>query len=188
MIYIGDENYWNNKFYDRGSKVLEPDQMLVMNLEHLTKGRVLDLACGDGRNSLFLMENGFDVTGVDFSQEALMRLERFSDSKGYDVSTFQRDLTHKESLKNLGVFDCIIVNHYRLSEQIIKDIPNVLKSKGTLLISGFSKKHKTDDKIKDSDLIRFEDFRVIKDKLELIKEIETEDARGSFITYIFKCI
>lgn len=188
MIYIGDEKYWNNKFHDRGSKALEPDQMLVMNLEYLRKGRVLDLACGDGRNSLFLLKNGFNVTGVDFSQEALRRLESFAESRGYDVSTIQRDLTDEKALKDLGKYDCIVVNHYRLSEQIIKDIPNVLKSNGTLFISGFSQNHQTDEKIKDSDLIRLEDFRAVRNKLDLVKEIETEDARGSFITYIFKCL
>lgn len=37
----------------------------------LAKRRVLDIGCGGGRHSLFLQENGLDVTGVDISPLAI---------------------------------------------------------------------------------------------------------------------
>lgn len=37
----------------------------------LAKGRVLDIGCGAGRHSLYLQENGFDVTGIDISPGAI---------------------------------------------------------------------------------------------------------------------
>lgn len=37
----------------------------------LAKGKVLDVGCGAGRHSLYLQENGFDVTGIDNSPGAI---------------------------------------------------------------------------------------------------------------------
>ena len=37
------------------------------------RGRALDLACGEGRNSIWLAERGWQVTGVDFSSVAIER-------------------------------------------------------------------------------------------------------------------
>jgi cyclopropane fatty-acyl-phospholipid synthase-like methyltransferase len=36
-------------------------------------GRVLDIGCGDGRNSAYLARLGFEVIGVDFSADAVSR-------------------------------------------------------------------------------------------------------------------
>lgn len=38
----------------------------------LVKGRVLDVGCGAGRNSLYLQKKGFDVIGIDNSPYAIM--------------------------------------------------------------------------------------------------------------------
>ena len=49
---------------------LEPAQFLVENVELLPKGRVLDVAMGNGRNAIYLARLGFEVEGVDISQES----------------------------------------------------------------------------------------------------------------------
>jgi SAM-dependent methyltransferase len=48
-----------------------PNQFVAGELEELRPGRALDLAAGEGRNSLWLAERGWDVTAVDFSRVAL---------------------------------------------------------------------------------------------------------------------
>lgn len=42
------------------------------------KGKALDLGCGDGRHSLFLARNGYNVTGLDISQVAIKKLEKIA--------------------------------------------------------------------------------------------------------------
>lgn len=44
-----------------------PNQFLPPLVDGLTVGIALDLACGEGRNSIWLAQQGWDVTGVDFS-------------------------------------------------------------------------------------------------------------------------
>ena len=44
-----------------------PNQFLPPLVEGLAVGSALDLACGEGRNAIWLAQQGWEVTGVDFS-------------------------------------------------------------------------------------------------------------------------
>jgi len=48
-----------------------PNQFVERELRDLPPGRALDLACGEGRNALWLAGRGWQVTAVDFSQVGL---------------------------------------------------------------------------------------------------------------------
>ncbi|MDX6302577.1 MAG: hypothetical protein QOF53_3791 [Nocardioidaceae bacterium] len=48
-----------------------PNQFVAAELADLRPGRALDVACGEGRNALWLAERGWQVTAVDFSRVAL---------------------------------------------------------------------------------------------------------------------
>lgn len=186
MIYMGDRKYWDQKFEQRGNKLLDPDNELVKNINYLKKGTVLDLACGDGRNSLYLLKEGFEVTGVDFSFEALERLKYFASLNNFNIFTIQLDLTNEYSLENFKKFDNIVINHYRFPKKQMTSLIKVLKSSGILFITGFSHKHQPSIKVKENDLILKSDFEDIDKQVELIHYHEYEDLRGSFATYIFK--
>lgn len=177
--YIGDIDYWDEKFKNRKNP-LGPDQELVDHLSYLKKGTVLDLACGDGRNSLYLHQEGFQVTGVDFSIEALRKLEAYSKDA---VQTIQMDFT-KDGLKALATYDNIIINHYRLPQKHMKALKSLLNEGGILLVNGFSHLHTSDEKIKKQDLINFEDFNDL--QMPCIKTHAYADQRGNFVTYIFR--
>lgn len=48
-----------------------PAEILVQLCAGLVPGAALDLGCGDGRNAVFLHENGWSVTGVDYAPAAI---------------------------------------------------------------------------------------------------------------------
>lgn len=50
-----------------------PNQWVVEIARGLTPGRALDLAAGEGRNAIWLVEQGWEVTAVDFSAVAAER-------------------------------------------------------------------------------------------------------------------
>lgn len=50
-----------------------PNQWVVELVAGLAPGRALDLAAGEGRNAIWLVEQGWDVTAVDFSAVAVER-------------------------------------------------------------------------------------------------------------------
>lgn len=186
MEYMGNEEYWNAKFLNRSDNPLGPEKFLVESIGHFKKGTVLDIACGDGRNTLFLLEKDFCVTGIDFSSKALERLNLFAKGKGYFVNTMQIDLSIANSLDDIGVFDNIIINHYRLNKKQLANIERHLTSDGIIFISGFGHKHKVTSKIKKEDLIQPNDFEDMSKSFELVKYYEIQDDRGFFVTYIFR--
>ena len=55
-------------------------------------GRVLDVACGDGRLALELARRGFRVTGVDISEEFLAAGRRSAGEQGLTVAWRQSDM------------------------------------------------------------------------------------------------
>lgn len=186
MKYMGDKEFWDDKFLSRGDKLLKPEEALVKSIEYFKNGTVLDVACGDGRNTIFLLERGFNVTGIDFSEEALNRLEAFVQDGHYKVSTQCVDLSKDNSLAETGIFDNIIINHYRLSKNNLDEIHKIISRDGILFICGFGNKHKCDDRIRKDDLIDHSDFEGIRENFELISYDETIDERGFFVTYLFK--
>jgi len=74
--YRGDELVWTST----------PNQFLVAGVAGLAPGRAVDLACGEGRNSIWLAEQGWVVTGVDFSPVGLAKARRFADLRGVEVT------------------------------------------------------------------------------------------------------
>lgn len=70
-----------------------PNQFVREILEGSTPGRVLDVACGEGRNAIWLAEQGWDVTGTDFSGVALDKARQIAERRGVDVRWVQADAT-----------------------------------------------------------------------------------------------
>ena len=52
-----------------------PELMELVESKKILPGKALDIGCGEGRFSLYLAKNGFDVTGIDFSEVARQRAE-----------------------------------------------------------------------------------------------------------------
>jgi SAM-dependent methyltransferase len=186
MEYMGDKEYWEKKFANRSDHPLSPEKTIVENIACFKKGSILDIACGDGRNTLFFLENGFEATGVDFSSKALERLRMFAKRNKYIVGTEQIDINMPNALRDIGVFDNVVINHYRLNKKQLEEIKSHIAEDGILFICGFGYKHQVDSKIRKEDLIQSTDFENIKKSFALMKYIENQDDRGFFVTYIFR--
>lgn len=72
----------------------------------LRPGRAIDLGCGEGDNAIFLAQNGFDVTGVDFAPAAIDKARKKADRAGTAVSFLVDDLTDPRQLR--GTFDLLV--------------------------------------------------------------------------------
>ena len=86
-------NSWHERFStDEYIYGKEPNAFLVEAAQQLTNGKVLCIAEGEGRNSVYLASLGFDVTAWDYAPAGLEKTNRLADEKGVVVKTELQDL------------------------------------------------------------------------------------------------
>lgn len=74
--FARDQSYWNQYYAKRPDILGRPSDFAVSISNGLVSGKhLLELGCGNGRDSLFFIEHGLYVTGVDASNEAIQRLQ-----------------------------------------------------------------------------------------------------------------
>jgi SAM-dependent methyltransferase len=83
-----DERYRDGAYEGR----VHPTALLASWLPQLRRGTALDVACGAGRNALFLAAAGFRVHALDISPVGLDRGRRDAELRGLDVRWLEADL------------------------------------------------------------------------------------------------
>lgn len=99
---------------------------------------LLDLACGTGELSIRFAKKGFDVTGVDLSENMLSIAMAKSENEGLKIPFFQQDMTELDGLKTfdiIGIF-CDSLNYLQSKEMVEQTFLNVFRylNKGGLFI------------------------------------------------------
>jgi SAM-dependent methyltransferase len=87
-----DAEEWNERY--RASELVwsaGPNQFVEAELADLPPGHALDLACGEGRNAIWLARRGWQVTAVDFAEAALDKGRTLSE--GLDIDWVCADAT-----------------------------------------------------------------------------------------------
>lgn len=87
-----DRDKWNERHRDGYAAHGQPSALLEQWINRIPRGRALDLACGSGRNALFLAANGFEVDAVDISDAALDIGRRRARQAGLRVNWIEQDL------------------------------------------------------------------------------------------------
>lgn len=130
---------WNRKHAERGLEHhREPTRFLVAEVEGIAPGRALDLACGAGRNAVWLAERGWRVTAVDFSDVALGLARRHAAERGVEVEWVHADL--RAYVPAAGAFDLVCVLYLQLPgaerRLVLPRAAAALAPGGTLLVVG----------------------------------------------------
>ncbi len=145
-----------------------PSEFLVENIHLLPKGKVLDIAMGGGRNSVYLAQNGFHVEGIDNSQDAISMANALAKEKGVRISARLIDL-EKDPLIKTNSYDCIICFNY-LQRPLFPFIRNGLHKNGVIVYETyivdqvqFGKPKNPDHLLNHNELLElFSGFRVLR--------------------------
>ncbi|NTW29463.1 MAG: class I SAM-dependent methyltransferase [Coriobacteriia bacterium] len=126
---------WNERYLGKEYAMgPEPSAFLAESIGFIELevfGRnALDVACGEGRNSIFLAHEGFDVIGVDNSDVGIAKARAWAQREGVQVEFLRLDL--REEVPE-GPFDLIIVFNFLLRELIPK-LYDLLSDGGFLLM------------------------------------------------------
>lgn len=186
MKYMGDSDWWNARFKDRELNVMIHEKCLEDDIRYFPKkGKILDIACGDGRNAIYLARLGYEVLAVDFCEEALKRLSYFAKKESLEIETRLVDLSKDNSFTNLNKFEVIIMNHYRLKPQLYINLANNINKGGILWINGFSEVPNDNPNITESDILKESDF-IYLDSYELEHKKIYEVNQRKFIRCIWR--
>lgn len=123
---------WNRR-YQAGQQLFETPAPLVEEFAGpLEAGTALDLACGPGRNTLFLAERGWRVTAVDGSPIAIDLLLERAREKNLNIDAHIADLERGQYEIPPGAFD-LIVDCYYLQGDLIPAMQRGVRPGGTII-------------------------------------------------------
>jgi tellurite methyltransferase len=92
-LSLADREKWDARYREGAySDRRHPTALLARLIPELPRGSALDVACGAGRNALFLAGAGFEVDAVDISAAALERLRGDAADAELSVRAIEADL------------------------------------------------------------------------------------------------
>ncbi len=134
-----DAERWDRR-YDTEKYVYgrDPVQFLKEQIANLGKGKALCLAAGEGRNAVYLAEQGFEVVAVDISTKGLRKCQALAKARGVEVRTVVADLETYEF--EHGVYD-LITDFYYYQPDLFGDVIKALKPGGKFILETFTVDH-----------------------------------------------
>ncbi|OFW71690.1 MAG: methyltransferase [Actinobacteria bacterium RBG_16_68_12] len=124
----------------------EPNRVLVAEAAGFPPGRALDLACGEGRNAIWLAGLGWRVTAVDFSEVAIAKARTKAAEHAVDVDFLCADLLEYEPEE--GAYDLVVVLFLHIQAEqrrlVLSRAAAALAPGGTFLLVGHDSANLTD--------------------------------------------
>lgn len=121
----------------------EPNVFLPPIVEQLEVGTALDLACGEGRNAIWLARLGWEVTGVDYSPIGIEKARKIAGETDVDwvvanVTTYVPDRT----------FNLVMIVYVHIEpadmQSLFENATNALAPEGTLIAVGHALRNLTE--------------------------------------------
>ena len=134
--YAQEVNLWSAK----------PNRFLVAEVSELPPGRGLDLACGEGQNSIWLAGLGWRMLGVDYSSVAIDKARGRAERDGVDVDFLCDDLVTHEP--EAVAFDLVIVLYLHIGADerrlVLERAARAVAPGGTFVFLGHDLKNLTE--------------------------------------------
>jgi len=133
-ILNSDRIKWNARYESEESFLGErPSPFLILEIDWIKTlvpgSKALDIACGEGRNSVFLARHGFRVTGMDISDKGLEKGVKRAQAVGVKIKFKRVDLDDYTIQER---FD-LIINFNFLQRELIPSEVAALNPGGVLL-------------------------------------------------------
>ncbi len=123
-----------------------PNRFLVAEVAGVPPGAALDVGSGEGRNAVWLAEQGWRVTAVDFSREGLAKARRLAEARGVQVEWVLADLRSYQPPE--GAYDLVVVLYLHLPagdrRAVHASLVRTLRPGGVFLVVGHDLTNLTD--------------------------------------------
>ncbi|NIQ08018.1 MAG: class I SAM-dependent methyltransferase [Candidatus Korarchaeota archaeon] len=105
--YSRKEYYWGKESSGMCDRIIDLFQM-----EDEASLKLLDIGCGEGRNTVYFAKNKFDVIGLDISKAGLEKTRRYANDVGVHVKTIHADILTYELRDTYDVIFSTGTLHY----------------------------------------------------------------------------
>ena len=135
--------FWDQRFAtDEYIFGREPNRFLVAQRQHFSPGaRVLDVATGEGRNAIWLAEQGCVVKGIDISPVAIEKARRFAAERNVEVDFAVADV--RNWVWPDAIFDAIVTIFIQFAAPaeraaVFEGMQRALRLGGVLVMQGYT--------------------------------------------------
>ena len=138
---------WNARYAQKELLwTAQPNRLFAAEVEAIEPGRALDVACGEGRNAVWLAERGWQVTGIDFSDVALRKAAELARARGVEVEWVAADVLVHEPPP--GAFDLVAVLYLQLPHdelaRALRRAARAVAPGGALIVLGHDTRNLSD--------------------------------------------
>ncbi|MFI8606359.1 class I SAM-dependent DNA methyltransferase [Cellulophaga baltica] len=130
-------NHWAEDYDINSNKTIDLDKKASMEtLRKFNFSKVIELGCGTGKNTAFLLEKADEIIALDFSENMLAKAkEKIKDKR---VVFKKRDITTSWNIKNdfADLVTCnLILEHIKDLNLVFKQVSETLKNDGIFFVS-----------------------------------------------------
>lgn len=191
-----DAQAWDDRY--RSAQLLwgaGPNRRFADVVGDLPPGRALDLACGEGRNAVWLATKGWQVTAVDFSPVALERAAQLAADRGVAVDLVRDDV--RTWTPPASAFDLVVLLYVHLSSADLRRLHTTAAAAvapgGTLVVIGHDRRNIAEGHGGPQDLDRLLDPAVVAGQLgslhvataeTVTRPVDTDPPATALDTYV----
>jgi SAM-dependent methyltransferase len=127
-----DKAFWDSKYAtDEYVYTKDVNRFVKESLSDLAPGKMIDLAGGEGRNTVFFAENGWQAENIDLSSVGLEKCQRLAAERGVSDNVFTThasalDFESKLAPVDLGVCAYLQIPQKDLEIAITRLVENIL--------------------------------------------------------------
>ena len=142
---MSQESEHYNKIYSENEVTFgggKPERIVQDILRYRSSGSVLELGAGEGRNALFLAQNGFEVTAQDISEIGVGKIKRQATEKRLVIQTEVGDSRTLNLDRDFDIIVSTFMLHHLSREvalSLIKHIQEHTKAEGLNAVTVFTK-------------------------------------------------
>jgi len=135
---------WNERYAAEPGREWMPETPAEWLVEHESLlhggGRALDVACGDGRNALYLAQLGYMVDAIDVSDVAIDAVRATVEARGLTMTIAPRVVDLEREPLPAGPYDVIVVLNF-LQRDLFEPLAQALAAGGLLLFETLARSH-----------------------------------------------
>ena len=140
MMSTDSPGFWDKTWAEIGATGSGSDELLAQQVGHLSPGRALEIGCGLGGNAIWLAQNGWQVTAVDYSAVAIEKAKQLASESEVSVDFVVADASVYQPQESFDLITSFYIQLFPVQRAImLANMSKVLAPGGTLLLVSHDK-------------------------------------------------